>query len=202
MKSDGKKFGKSEAGAVWLSESRLSVYDFYQYLYRISDEDVIRLLKALTFVDISEITDLEQRMKGSSYVPNTAQKRLADEVTQLVHGEEGLAKALRITEHALPGQETATMTLEAIREMQGAVPTSKLGRAEVVGLRICDVLAICKFSESRADARRLIKNGGVRVGNRKIVDELDTICEEDIVEGRFVVFSLGKKNRAILEIFS
>jgi tyrosyl-tRNA synthetase len=200
VKSDGKKFGKSEAGAVWLSESRLSVYDFYQYLYRISDEDVVRLLKALTFVELSEISDLEQSMKGSSYVPNTAQKRLADEVTRLVHGEEGLAKALRITEHAMPGQETATLSLDAIREMRGHVPTAKLGREEVVGIRICDVLAITGFSPSRAEARRLIKNGGVRIGERRIADELEPIREEDVFERQFVVFSLGKKNRAIIEI--
>ena len=200
VKSDGKKFGKSEAGAVWLSESRLSVYDFYQYLYRISDDDVIRLLKALTFLDLTEITDLEQSMKGASYIQNTAQKRLADEVTRLVHGEEGLARALRITEHALPGQETGALTVDAIREMRGHVPTSKLGREETVNLRICDVLALCGFSPSRAEARRLIKNGGVRVGERKIIDELDTIREQDVVEGQFVLFSLGKKNRAILEI--
>ncbi len=202
VKSDGKKFGKSEAGAVWLSESRLSAYDFYQYLYRTGDEDVIRLLKALTLVDIREIDDLEQQMKTSSYVPNTAQKRLADEVTRLVHGEEGLARALRITEHAMPGQETTVLSLQAIREMRGHVPTATLPRDEVIGVRVCDVLAAAGFSSSRADARRLIKNGGVRVGSRKIGDELDTIVESDVVEGQFVVFSLGKKNRAILEIAS
>jgi tyrosyl-tRNA synthetase len=200
VKSDGKKFGKSEAGAVWLSESKLSVYDFYQYLYRIGDSDVIRLLKALTFIDLSEIADLEQSMKLPSYIPNSVQKRLADEVTRLVHGEEGLAKALRITEHAMPGQETSSLSLDSIREMQGHVPTSKLDRLEVVGLRICDVMAAAGFIPSRAEARRLIKNGGVRLGDRKISDELDIVKEEDIVEGQFIVFSLGKKNRAILEI--
>jgi tyrosyl-tRNA synthetase len=200
VKSDGKKFGKSEAGAVWLSESRLSVYDFYQYLYRIGDEDVIRLLKALTFMDLGEISDFEHSMKTSSYIPNTAQKRLADEVTSLVHGEEGLARALRITEHAMPGQEASLLTLAAVREMLGHVPTSKLGWHEVVGVRICDVLAASGFSPSRAEARRLIKNGGVRIGDRKITDEIDTICEKDLLEGQFAVFSLGKKNRAILEI--
>ena len=114
-------------------------------------------------------------------------------MTRLVHGEEGLARALRITEHALPGQETGALTVDSIREMHGHVPTSKLDRQEVVGLRVCDVLAICNFSSSRAEARRLIKNGGVRVGDRKIADELDIIRDEDLIEGRYVVFSLGKK---------
>lgn len=202
VKSDGKKFGKSESGAVWLSESRLSVYDFYQYLYRIADEDVIRLLKALTFVDIEEIEALEQSMKSSSYVPNTAQKRLADEVTRLVHGEEGLARALRVTEHAMPGQDRGALTVEAIQEMRGHVPTFRMRSEEVVDVRICDVLTASNFSSSRAEARRLIKNGGVRVGERKISDELDTIQAGDLVEGHYVVFSLGRKNRAILEIIS
>lgn len=200
VKSDGKKFGKSESGAVWLSESRLSVYDFYQYLFRVSDDDVIRLLKALTFIDLSEIDALEKSMKSSSYIPNTAQKRLADEVTRLVHGEEGLSRALRITEHAMPGQEKAQLSIDAIYEMRGHVPTATLPKLEVIGCRVCDILSSSGFSPSRAEARRLIKNGGVRIGERKISDELDTIQEEDVVEGLFVVFSLGKKNRAILEL--
>lgn len=198
VKSDGKKFGKSESGAVWLAESKLSVYDFYQYLFRTSDDDVIRLLKALTFVELDEIADLEQSMKSSSYVPNTVQKRLADEVTRLVHGEDGLARALRITEHAMPGQVKSNLTVNAIREMLGTVPTANVKKSEIVGIRVCDVLAQSNFSTSRAEARRLIRNGGVRIGDRKIEDELDLIREEDVIEGQYIVFSLGKKNRAIL----
>ena len=200
VKSDGKKFGKSESGAIWLSEERLSPYDFYQYLFRTADADVIRLLKAITFLDLEEITELERSMALPSYVPNTAQKLLADEVTRLVHGEEGLARALRVTGHALPGQDKGTLTVEALMEMKGHVPTASLASAAVLGARVCDVLASGGFCTSRSEARKLIANGGVRVGERKIDGEFDVIVAEDVIDGRFLVFALGKKKRAIVEI--
>jgi len=200
LKSDGKKFGKSESGAVWLSEDKLSVYDFYQYLFRVSDEDVIRLLKALTFIDLEEIAELEVSMQRAKYVPNTAQKLLADEVTRLVHGEDGLKKAHQITEHARPGQEEVVLNEKKILDMIGHVPFGKLKKACVVQCRVCDVVAECEFLASRADARRLIKNRGLRVGNRRIEEEFDVIREEDLIDGKYILFSLGKKNRAILEI--
>ena len=200
VKSDGKKFGKSESGAIWLSEEKLSPYDFYQYLFRTADADVIRLLKALTFVDLEEINNLERSMALSSYVPNTAQKLLADEVTRLVHGEDGLARALRVTAHALPGQEKGSFSVEALMEMKGHVPTASLTASAVVGARVCDVLAVASFCSSRAEARKLIANGGVRVGERKIEDELDVIVENDLIAERFLLFALGKKKRAIVEI--
>ena len=178
------------------------VYDFYQYLYRVADDDVIRLLKALTFLDVREIDDLGRKMNSPGYVQNSAQKVLADEVTRFVHGEEGLARALRVTEHAMPGKEKMILSSSAIEEMRGSVPTICLPREGVVGIRICDVLAAAAFSPSRSEARKLIKNGGVRVGDRRIDDELDAICDEDLVEGRWIVFSLGKKNRAIIEILN
>lgn len=200
VKSDGKKFGKSESGAVWLSEEKLSPYDFYQYLFRTADADVIRLLKALTFLDLEEIHELERSMALPSYIPNTAQKLLADEVTCLVHGEEGLARALKVTEHALPGREGGVLSVEALMEMKGHVPTAALPVSAIVGVRVCDVLATANFCPSRAEARRLIANGGVRVGERKIEDELDVIVTNDLIEERFLLFALGKKKRAIIEI--
>lgn len=200
VKSDGKKFGKSESGAIWLSEDKLSPYDFYQYLFRTADADVIRLLKALTFVDLEEINHLERSMALPSYIPNTAQKLLADEVTRLVHGEDGLARALKVTSHALPGQEKGSLSVESLMEMKGHVPTTALPASAVVGARICDVLAAASFCSSRAEARKLIANGGVRVGERKIEDELDVIVENDLIDERFLLFALGKKKRAIVEI--
>ena len=200
VKSDGKKFGKSESGAVWLSEERLSSYDFYQYLFRTADADVIRLLKALTFLDLEEIDELERSMVLPSYEPNTAQRLLADEVTRLVHGEEGLSRAHRVTEHALPGREKGALSVDALLEMKGHVPTASLPSTDVVGVRVCDVLATSGFCTSRAEARKLIVNGGVRVGERKVDNELDVIVASDLIDKRFLLFALGKKKRAIVEI--
>lgn len=98
LKSDGSKFGKSEGGAIWLSPAMLSPCKFYQYLFSVSDLDVVRFLKVLTFLDLEEIQELEESMKKPDYVPNSAQKRLAEEVTRFVHGEEALVEAVKETE--------------------------------------------------------------------------------------------------------
>jgi tyrosyl-tRNA synthetase len=161
---------------------------------------VIRLLKALTFVDLEQIFALEKQMKQPGYVPNTAQRLLAEEVTRLVHGEEGLQRALKTTQQALPGQESVVFSATTIHEMKEHLPTKELPKASVVGVRVCDVLANCLFVPSKADGRRLIKNGGLLVNNRKVSDEFEVITEEDLVEGQYVVFSLGKKNRVVLEV--
>lgn len=106
LKSDGTKFGKSEEGAIWLSPSMLSPYKFYQYFFNVPDADVIRFLKVLTFLDLEEIDQLEGNMERPGYLPNTAQRRLAEEVTRFVHGDDGLQEALRATEALRPGAET------------------------------------------------------------------------------------------------
>lgn len=90
MDAEGKKIGKSEGGAVWLSPDKLSPYKFYQYLFATADADVVRFLKMLTFLPLEEIAELEAAMATPEYKPNTAQRVLAQEVTRFVHGEQGL----------------------------------------------------------------------------------------------------------------
>lgn len=98
LDSEGRKFGKSVGGAIWLSAERLSPYKFYQYLFATADADVVRFLKMLTFLSLEEIAELEASMTAPGYVPNTVQRRLAEEVTRFVHGDEGLQQALKATE--------------------------------------------------------------------------------------------------------
>ncbi len=102
-RSDGQKFGKSEQGAIWLSPEKLSPYEFYQYLVRSADADVIKLMRMLTFMEMQEIRYYEKQMQDHQYIPRTAQKRLAEEVTRIVHGTEALKKAIRVTEGISPG---------------------------------------------------------------------------------------------------
>ncbi|PQQ10326.1 tyrosine--tRNA ligase chloroplastic/mitochondrial [Prunus yedoensis var. nudiflora] len=118
LKSDGTKFGKSEDGAIWLSPSMLSPYKFYQYLFSVPDADVVRFLRILTFMDMDEIKQLENEMEGPGYLPNTAQRRLAEEVTRFVHGQDGLDEALKATEALRPGADTKLdwKTIQAISE--------------------------------------------------------------------------------------
>lgn len=90
MDGEGKKFGKSEGGAIWLSAEKLSPYKFYQYLFKTTDADVVRFLRMLTFLPLKEIDSIETSMSEEGYRPNTAQRRLAEEVTRFVHGQEGV----------------------------------------------------------------------------------------------------------------
>ena len=133
-RSDGKKFGKSEEGAIWLSEEKLSAYQFYQYLVRVSDADVIKLLRMLTFLDMEEIRSIEKQMKMKDYVPNSAQKRLAEEVTRFVHGEAGLKKALKVTEGMAPGAE-AELSAESFKELMHDMPHAEMKQSEVIGYK-------------------------------------------------------------------
>ncbi len=153
-RSDGKKFGKSEQGAIWLSPEKLSPYEFYQYLFRVTDADVARLMRMLTFMDLSEIEQIEQEMASKNYVPNTAQKRLAEEITRLVHGESGLEIALKATQGMMPGADTA-LDAAALESLGSDVPSRSMPRQEVVGAKLIDLLVLAGLQPSKGQARRL-----------------------------------------------
>ncbi|CAN6310819.1 unnamed protein product [Urochloa humidicola] len=171
LKSDGTKFGKTEDGAIWLSSKMLSPYKFYQYFFAVPDVDVIRFMKILTFLSLDEIQELEESMKKPGYVPNTVQKRLAEEVTRFVHGEEGLVEALKATEALRPGAQTQldAQTIEGLLASKSAV-------------------------------KRLIKQGGLYLNNIRIDSEDKLVEEGDIVDGKVLLLSAGKKNKMVVRI--
>jgi tyrosyl-tRNA synthetase len=197
--SEGKKFGKSEKGAIWLSPEKLSPYEFYQYLFRSSDADVIKLMRMLTFMDLSEIEQYEKMMSGPDYVPNTAQKRLAEEVTRIVHGEEALNKAQKATEAAAPGSKAA-LNAEMLEQISGDMPSKNLSFSEIVNQKIVDFVVAVGLQETKGDARRLIRNGGVYLNNVKVTDENIIIEEKDLIEGRLLLLALGKKNKILIRV--
>jgi tyrosyl-tRNA synthetase len=198
-RSDGQKFGKSEKGAIWLSPDKLSPYEFYQYLYRVADADVIKLLKVLTFIDMKEIHEYEKMLKDPSSHPNVAQKRLAEEVTRIVHGEEGLQKALRATEAAAPGSNTI-LNAESLESIAGDMPSKELPLSEVVDNKVLDVLVKVGLQPSKGDARKLIRNGGVSINNEKVVDENAILTRDFLIDGRLVLLAVGKKNKLLIRI--
>ena len=198
-RSDGKKFGKSESGAVWLSEDKLSSYQFYQYLIGIPDADVISLMKKLTFMDLQEISSIEHSMSLHAYVPNTAQKRLAEELTRLVHGEEGLKKALRVTEGAKPGSLSG-LSLEVIEQIAHDMPNIELSFDEVLLHKFTDLSVKIGLLSSKGEANRLIQNQGAYLNDVKIDDVGLTITESDLVGGKFLVFGSGKKKKILVRV--
>lgn len=199
LKSDGSKFGKSEDGAIWLSPSMLSRYKFYQYFFSVPDSDVIRFLRILTFLDLEEIDELEKDMKRPGYVPNTAQQRLAEEVTRFVHGEDGLNEAVQATEALRPGAETKLdwKTIEAIAE---DVPSYSLAYDQVLNVLLVDLSVSAGLFESKSAARRLLKQGGVYLNNNRVDSESKRIEPQDIVDDKVLLLSAGKKNKVVVRI--
>lgn len=198
-RSDGKKFGKSEEGAIWLSGDRLSPYQFYQYLIRLPDADVIRMLKMLTFLDMEEISQIEESMQRADYEPNSAQKRLASEVVLFVHGEEGLQAALRVTEGLLPGSETQ-LNAEVLKEISVDMPHVQLSLVEIVGQRYVDLLAKVGLASSKSEAIRLVKNGGAYLNNQKVQDPAHVLSQQDVIDGSFILLRIGKKKHLLISV--
>lgn len=199
MRSDGQKFGKSEKGAIWLSPDKLSPYAFYQHLFRTPDADVIMLMKMLTFMEMEEIKQFEQMMKEPGYLPNTAQKKLAEEVTEIVHGKEALSNALKVTEAAKPGFETQ-LDLSTLESLQKDVPSFEIDLNSLINSKLIDLIAKAGLQPSKSEARRLIKNGGVYLNNVKVMDVEAIIRDTDLIEKKFMLISLGKKNKMLIRV--
>ncbi len=195
-RSDGKKFGKTEGGAVWLSPDKLSPYDFYQYLYRIPDADVLRMMRMLTFMDLEEIHQWEQKMESADYVPNSAQKRLAHVLTELIHGEQGLKLAEQVTMSMAPGSKEAELSAASLES--AGIPTCDLERGAVLGAPYLDLLVASKLVTSKGEARRLVRNGGAYLNNAKIEDEAHILSESDLIEGRLLLVGAGKKRKVVI----
>lgn len=198
-RSDGQKFGKSEKGAIWLSSEKLSPYEFYQYLIRIPDDDVIKLMRLLTFMEMEEIHHYERLMQKPGYEPNTAQKKLAEELTRLIHGEDNLARALKVTQAAAPGAETA-LKGDLLESLAADMPCHELPVNEIVGRKLIDLLSDAQILSSKGEVRRLIRNGGLYLNNEKIVDENFTVEMAQLIEGRLLLLALGKKNKILIRV--
>lgn len=197
--ADGKKFGKSEKGAVWLSPDKLSPYEFYQYLVRTPDDDVIKFLRRLTFLPLEEVAKIERDMASAGYVPNTAQKKLAEEVTRIVHGDDGVASALAATAAAAPGSK-AVLSVEALEAISADMPSATMPKAQIVESLLVDIMVNSGLQKSKGEARRLIRNGGAYMNNQKVTDEKSKVNEGDLVGGRLVLLGAGKKNKMLVRV--
>ncbi len=178
LNSEGKKMGKTEKGAVWLDPEKTSPYEFFQYWRNVSDADVIKCLKMLTFVPIEEIEEMEQHMEGAEY--NKAKELLAYELTKLVHGEEEASKA-RETSHSLfaGGGNSADMPSTEIS-------SDDLDENNSIG--ILTLLVKTGLAPSNGEGRRLVQQGGISVNDQKITDPKSMI---DLSQE--VVIKKGKK---------
>lgn len=194
-KSDGQKFGKSEKGAIWLSADKLSPYEFYQHLIRTDDRDVIKLLKMITFIELEEIEAIEKSMANE---PGLAQRRLAEAVTEMVHGKEGLEAAKKTTELAQPGHKVE-LSLDTFKLLEQEIKPIEIKREEI-GKKWVDLLVEIQLFASKGDVRRLIKNNGLTINNQKVSDEGALFLQDQVVGDGYLLVSTGKKNKYILRI--
>jgi tyrosyl-tRNA synthetase len=197
LDSSGKKFGKSEGNALFMNEKFTSVYDWYQYFLRSSDADVIRYLKVFSLKSLEEIAHLEEEMKlhPEARIP---QKALAEELTLLVHGEEGLKKAQDATKTLFSG-DISGMRADDLEGIFKDVKSAALPKTEAVGKPVFAVAAAAGMFSSNGEARRMASQGGLSLNGVKI-DEKRIFAEEDFVDGRLAVLKQGKKNNFLLKV--
>ncbi|XP_052176354.1 tyrosine--tRNA ligase, chloroplastic/mitochondrial [Diospyros lotus] len=201
LKSDGTKFGKSEDGAVWLSPAMLSPYKFYQHFFSVPDSDVVRFLKTLTFLSMGEIATVEREMRRPDYVPNSAQRRLAEEVTRFVHGEDGLEEAIKATEALRPGNAAVErLDWETIERIAGDIPSCSLDYSQVLNTSIVDLSVSTGLMQTKSAARRLVKQGGLYLNNGRVDSDAKRVEADDIVDGKILLLSAGKKNKIVVRI--
>lgn len=200
-RSDGKKFGKTAEGAIWLSAQKCSPYQFYQYLYRVPDSDVIHMMKMLTFMELEEIAEIEKEMQLPSYIPNSAQMRLAEEVTRMLHGQDGLNTARKVTEGAAPGKE-AKLDGAVLKEIASDMPSINLTESEVIGKTYAELAVLSGLLPSKGEANRLLKNGGGYLNNDKVEDPTYPTSKEDLIDGVFLLIGAGKKKKVLIHISS
>ena len=180
LNSEGKKMGKTQSGAVWLSAEKTSPYDFYQYWRNVDDSDVIKCLKMLTFLPLEEIDELA-KLEGSEI--NKAKEILAHELTELVHGKEEADKAQEAA-RAIFSNKTNTDNMPSTTLTEADFADGEIG--------ILDLMKKCGLIPSNGEGRRLIQQGGVSVDDEKVTDVYAKVAKSDFEKG-YVVIKKGKK---------
>ena len=197
LDGSGKKFGKSEGNAMFMSAEKTSVYDWYQFFLRSADEDVIRYLKVFSLRPLDEIAELERQMKANPEA-RIPQKALAEELTALVHGAAGLETARGATQ-ALFGGDVAGKGADELETIFKDVKSAERARADVVGKPVWAVAAQAGMFKSNGEARRMAQQGGLSLNGAK-ADAARVFAEGDLVEGRVAVLRSGKKNFFLLRV--
>ncbi|MFG1701205.1 tyrosine--tRNA ligase [Nonomuraea sp. NPDC049309] len=195
-KADGTKFGKTAGGALWLDPEMTSPYAFYQYFLNSDDRDVIHYLKVFTFRSREEIEELEKAVAERPFA-REAQRVLAADLTELLHGKEEL-DAVVAASKALFGQGA----LEELPAATLGAALAEVPKADIpaLGVPYVDLLAQSGIVESKSAARRVIKEGGAYLNNRKITDEAYVPGPEDLLAGKYMVLRRGKKSIGGVEV--
>jgi tyrosyl-tRNA synthetase len=200
--SSGVKFGKTEAGAVWLDPERTLPFRFYQFWLNTEDAVVIQYLKYFTYLDWDSIADLE-RSTEKSPERREAQRVLAAEVTRLVHGDDQVQRAERASS-VMFREDITSLAADDVLAVFDDVPSTDVGAAEwgAEGIFVVDLLARSQLAPSKGEARRLVKSGGVYVNNRRVSDPEARLKREEAIEGRVFVLRRGQRQAHVVKIRS
>lgn len=202
-KADGRKFGKTESGNIWLDAERTTPYEFYQFWLNVSDEEAARYIKIFTLLGREEV---EALIAEHSLDPGRRQlqRRLGEEVTVMVHGREEYEKALAATE-ILFGKATKESLLKldekTLLAVFSGVPHFEVARAEAVGAKAVDLFAEkTQCFASKGEMRKLVQGGGVSLNKEKLSAFDKTIIEEDLLDGKYLLVQRGKKNYYLITV--
>jgi tyrosyl-tRNA synthetase len=192
-RSDGRKFSKSDGGAIWLDAELSSPYDYYQWFLNVPDADVVRFLKLFTFLDLEQIEDLRSELERDP-AARVAHHALAREATRIAHGDEGVASAERATAALFGGGSVTDLDDDQLTEVFDDAPSVELPRARLdAGIGLLELLTEVGASRSNGEARRLVQQGGVRINEEPVVDPQLQLGPDDLAGATTMVLKVGKK---------
>ncbi|HOB72027.1 MAG TPA: tyrosine--tRNA ligase, partial [bacterium] len=197
--STGEKFGKSAGNAVWLDPEKTSPYQYYQYWINTTDEDVEKMMKLFTFIDVSEIEKVCGEHKLQPHL-RKAQTLLAEEATKILHGEEGL-KSAQAASAALFGGDLKGLSEKELKSIFNDVPSTVVPREEIKnGINIADLLVNTNMQPSKGKARNLIQQGGCYINNEKAEDPEFTVNTSLLMHKTMLIIRCGKKNYHLVNV--
>jgi len=196
----GVKFGKTEAGAVWLDPARTSDFQFYQFWLNADDRDAVKYLKFFTFLTEAQVQALEAELAAAPE-KRVAQRELAREVTKLVRGEDAVLRAERASA-ILFGGSIAGAQADDVLEVFADVPSTEIeaGRFAAPGLSIAEAMSVTGLAGSKGEAARLIKGGGVYVNDARVTDERGRLTIDQAIDGRLFVLRKGQRSRHVVRV--
>ncbi len=199
-RTDGSKFGKSESGNVWLDPDLTPPFAFYQFWFNADDQDVKRYLRYFTFLPEAEVRALDAEVERDA-AAREAQKKLAEEVTRLVHGEAGYQEARRATEALFGGGSLRALAGPELRRALDGLPRAKLPRAQLgtPAATLASVVALAGLAPSKSQARTMLGGGSIRVNGER-VDSDRPLTAADVLSGDLVVLRRGAKTYAVVEL--
>jgi tyrosyl-tRNA synthetase len=194
-KADGGKFGKTEKGNIWLDPAKTSPYQFYQFWLNASDDDAEKWIRIFTFLDKLTVDSLIAEHKKDA-AKRTLQKKLAEEVTKFVHGEEELKKAIETTEKLFSNQHASVedLTVDELEGMDGIIKIDFEKEKIVAGIDVVTFLAETKIFPSKGEARKTVQGGGVSINRKKIENIQQAIENNLLLHDKYILVQKGKKN--------